>query len=200
MAESRGIAARRLARPAAASRVPSGYRRVQKDAPRRGWLRAHRLPACAGTFARKPASRSRPSCHGKEGVAGSSPAEGFRNRAVARFLVYGADWTTTSGRQAEVVAGWEGQKAPRHGAAGWRRLAVARSHRSSSPVSARVPSGQHSVANRLVRLSDRCRQRRGGVERRARARRAAGPSTTFGAAHGMTAASWSADERPAAAG
>jgi hypothetical protein len=26
-----------------------------------------------------------PDCHGKEGVAGSSPAEGFRNRVVPRF-------------------------------------------------------------------------------------------------------------------
>jgi hypothetical protein len=31
------------------------------------------------------ASPRQPGCHGKEGVAGSSPAEGFENRATARF-------------------------------------------------------------------------------------------------------------------
>jgi hypothetical protein len=32
-----------------------------------------------------PPPKTLPDCHGKEGVAGSSPAEGFRNRATARF-------------------------------------------------------------------------------------------------------------------
>ena len=51
--------------------------------------------------------------HGKEGVAGSSPAEGFRNRATARFLSFGAASLTPSCR----FRARSGQASPPIGAA-----------------------------------------------------------------------------------
>ena len=39
----------------------------------------------AGHFSQPATGGSGPRVDGKEGVAGSSPAEGFRNRATARF-------------------------------------------------------------------------------------------------------------------
>ena len=40
-----------------------------------------------------------PDCHGKEGVAGSSPAEGFGNRATARFSCFRSGSDDPSGRE-----------------------------------------------------------------------------------------------------
>jgi hypothetical protein len=81
--------------------------------------------------------------HGKEGVAGSSPAEGLRNRAVARFSCLRSGRVTTSspsgsGRSCE---------SPRALSARGCGSAVASSGRASFRSSARVPSGHRSVAN-----------------------------------------------------
>jgi hypothetical protein len=62
--------------------VPEGAetcRPVRADAAT-GFLRISREFGSARRLRRRS-----PDCHGKEGVAGSSPAEGFRNRATARF-------------------------------------------------------------------------------------------------------------------
>jgi hypothetical protein len=97
----------------------------------------------------------------------------------------------------EVVAGYESQRAPRLGAAGLSPFGGDALTPVVVPVSARVPSGHHAVANGVVRLSDRCRQRQGGGRRRALSTRASsGRQGDDGrGAHGMSAASWSA-ERP----
>jgi hypothetical protein len=122
---------------------------------------------------------------GKEGVAGSSPAEGFRNRAVARFSYLrsgsGDHFCATSG-SGRWLAKPRGR--PRNGAAGLRRLGTAHSDRSSSPASARAPSGHHSVANGLVRLSDRvstATRRRAASSVEHAPVEVAGTSRTFGA-------------------
>jgi hypothetical protein len=50
--------------------------------------RSHRIAAYAGISWPHVTARERQSHHGKEGVAGSSPAEGSRNRAIARFSYF----------------------------------------------------------------------------------------------------------------
>jgi hypothetical protein len=55
-----------------------------------------RFSVSAGLSCYRCAFGSWPDCHGKEGVAGSSPAEGFRNRAVARFSCLRRGRVTTS--------------------------------------------------------------------------------------------------------
>jgi hypothetical protein len=73
-------------------KVLTRYRRMPNDANRcsrlpTGLARPVRgLQLCAG----RPSAS--PDCHGKEGVDGSSPSEGFRNRATARFSCFRSGW------------------------------------------------------------------------------------------------------------
>ena len=59
---------------------------VSKRAGRYGLPRQFDAPPCKGCCPAGEEYPRRPDRHGKERVAGSRPAEGFRNRATARFL------------------------------------------------------------------------------------------------------------------
>jgi hypothetical protein len=80
--------------------VSQGTHAVPEDAGRCGSVRPAAgcaLRPCAGISALRQASQDGPDCHGKEGVAGSSPAEGFANRAIARFSRFRSGSSDPSG-------------------------------------------------------------------------------------------------------
>ena len=85
--------------------------------------------------------------HGKEGVAGSSPAEGSRETAAtARFSCFGAAWVTTSRARGKGSTGASQQSVLPERAATRRLSHCARSAHSLSALG-RAPSGHHSVGN-----------------------------------------------------
>jgi hypothetical protein len=87
-----------------------------------------------------------PDCHGKEGVAGSSPAEGFENLVVARFSCLRSGSVDHFRCRGEGVAGpGPGTGIPRNRCHS-PRYAAMRSDRSSFLTLSRVPSGRHFVA------------------------------------------------------
>ena len=91
-----------LRRAAGCNSLQRGWRQGDRGTPGEHALREppQNPHNSARRFARKiPVKRAilaSPSLHGKEGVAGSSPAEGFRNRATARFSYFGAAPLTPS--------------------------------------------------------------------------------------------------------
>ncbi len=150
---SRGQGIESLVHPCRASgrnvvrgRVPSGYRRC-RNVPIATACPAMRCVTEQRFCTSGEHSPRWPDRHGKEGVAGSSPAESFRNRAAARSSCSrrGSGDHFLAERKWSLAA--RANERRRTALRVCRRLAVTRSDRSSSPVSARVPSGNHSVAN-----------------------------------------------------
>jgi hypothetical protein len=124
--------------------------RISAGACRCGFARpVQGLWLCAGS------PRASPDCHGKKGVAGSSPAEGFRNRTTARFSCFRSAPMTTSDR----FLPRRGQASPRIGAA--QPFARPASTSSSRPRYRRGTRGAGTVgaACRVRRRRTRVRQR-----------------------------------------
>jgi hypothetical protein len=135
------------------TRVPSGHRRVQNGARQCG-----RLPVAVDASVQALFVSARPiDNHPSAMVRKGSPVR-VRQRASEMppqrgFLVFGAVWMTTS--ETSGSGRWcASQRRRRTGQRVCRRLVVARSDRSASPLSARVPNGHHSVANAFARLSN----------------------------------------------
>jgi hypothetical protein len=124
--------------------VPTRYRRMPEPADSCGLLQdAGNGPeqALPRSGARRANERD---CHGKEGVAGSSPAEGFENRAAARFSCFrggSGDHFQRQGKGSPVRL-----KRGRPLQAAARRRSRERARQPSSAAqSARVPGGYRSV-------------------------------------------------------
>jgi hypothetical protein len=87
----------------------------------------------------------RADCHGKEGVAGSSPAEGFRNRSTARFSCFrtgSGDHFLDKGRGRRSESGSGSADQSCCGAP----LTRARAARIVGSSLGRVPSGHRSIS------------------------------------------------------
>jgi hypothetical protein len=144
----------------ACSRCPGGvrlYYRVYVRSMTRstGCLRASNWSASATGICRYFALLAQlvEHFHGKEGVAGSSPAEGFASRATARFSRF------RSGLGDPFRAEGKGRRFRAPQMLSLKALLVATFRGSTSgPIArswlSRVPSGHRSVADDLPRLPD----------------------------------------------